>query len=568
MSLLNFFPFQSIRNVQKEVLKQIEEALNCNYKYIFLEAPTGFGKSPIAITLAKYFQSSHICTSTKELQNQYIKNFSFIFSVMGKSNFKCIVKEEAGYEENCEYGPCMSDENYNCAFKTKLSDYRIHNEGSILEKVELDSKLEDKYVKSFESTPRLTKINWRPCYYYDQKWKGLKHSHSIYNYKYFFSDFFYIGNIQKRGILIFDEAHTLESEISDFKSFSISKESIKYLVPTLKFPSQKEFDIQTWIQFCDQLRNQLLDFIDSVAIRLENNQGNQKLESDLIDAIMKEKNIELLLNDIVSDKENWIVSNVYKDQDGSIKRVILTPLDVSKYFKPIFDLGRVNLLMSATILSKEYLCKVTGIDPKEVKYITVNKSEFPVKNRPIYLMDVAWLSSKTMIQSLPLIAKSVNNLMSIHKKDKGIIHTTSYAQIDYIKNNISKENSMRLIETNPNISRNQILQKHFENTKPTVLISPSMYLGLDLKDNYSRFQIIVKTPYPDLTDKKISIMKQRDQLWYYWNTILRIVQAYGRSIRNDKDYANTYILDSNVSYLLRNNKDMFPKWFLDAIVQK
>jgi Rad3-related DNA helicase len=63
-------------------------------------------------------------------------------------------------------------------------------------------------------------------------------------------------------------------------------------------------------------------------------------------------------------------------------------------------------------------------------------------------------------------------------------------------------------------------------------------------------------------------MKQRDPKWYIWNTILRLIQAYGRSVRSKDDFANTYILDSSISYLIRDANDMLPKWFSDAIIQR
>ena len=41
-----------------------------------------------------------------------------------------------------------------------------------------------------------------------------------------------------------------------------------------------------------------------------------------------------------------------------------------------------------------------------------------------------------------------------------------------------------------------------------------------------------------------------------------------KSNSNSDDYANTYILDSNISYILKNGKDMIPKWFSEAIVAR
>src|SRR5438093_3733677 len=109
----------------------------------------------------------------------------------------------------------------------------------------------------------------------------------------------------------------------------------------------------------------------------------------------------------------------------------------------------ITLFMSTTILNKDYMCRTVGLKSYEVKFIRVEQSEFPIKNRPIYLMNVAWLNAKTMGQSLPAIANAVNNIMSIHKNEKGIIHTTSYSQLQFIRDNINKENSTRLIETGP-----------------------------------------------------------------------------------------------------------------------
>ena len=53
MSILNYFPFQQMRDKQRAVLLDIESAVKSGYKNIFLEAPTGFGKTPVAIALAR-----------------------------------------------------------------------------------------------------------------------------------------------------------------------------------------------------------------------------------------------------------------------------------------------------------------------------------------------------------------------------------------------------------------------------------------------------------------------------------------------------------------------------------
>jgi len=570
MSLISFFPFDNIRPNQKKVLDEIDQALKSGFKFIFLEAPTGFGNSAVAITLSRFLGSSHLCTSTKDLQNQYSRDFPYLYEVKGRNNFSCIVKEDMGINESCEYGPCLKDEDYDCLYKTRLSDYEVKSEGTIYENIDINKYALKKYHDKAKQHSQLVRIDWKPCIYYHQKWISMKSSHTIYNYKYFLSDLFFSSGINKRKLLILDEAHTLESEVSSFKNFIINKENINRFFPKLILPENKPFDIETHVDFCTKLKKQFSDYIDSAERLIENSQSKRDVnvtDRNLIDAIAYEKNLSLFLEDLQYNKDNWLVTNIIKnDKDNKITKIKIEPLDVSNYFTDIFDKGNISLLMSATILSKDNLCNSIGLKNDKVKFIRVEESEFSIKHRPIYLMNVAWLNARTMNESLPQISKVIDNLLSVHKNDKGIIHTTSYFQLQFIKNNISKGNSSRLIESNPKVDRNEMILKHFQSTKPTVLISPSMFLGVDLKDDLSRFQIIVKVPYPDLTDKKISVLKQRNPKWYEWNTILRLVQAYGRSVRNSDDYANTYILDSNISYILKNGKDMIPKWFSEAIV--
>ena len=92
--LVRNFPFKIQRENQKTVLDQICDTFNSGFKYIILEAPTGFGKSAVAITLALSLGSSYICTSTKDLQTQYSKDFPYIKTAKGKNNFPCLLKQD------------------------------------------------------------------------------------------------------------------------------------------------------------------------------------------------------------------------------------------------------------------------------------------------------------------------------------------------------------------------------------------------------------------------------------------------------------------------------------------
>ena len=83
------FPFPTLRERQSYVLNEIAAGFASGYKYIVLEAPTGFGKSPVAIAVGRTLGTSYICTSTKDLQTQYTRDFPFVKSAKGKNNFSC-----------------------------------------------------------------------------------------------------------------------------------------------------------------------------------------------------------------------------------------------------------------------------------------------------------------------------------------------------------------------------------------------------------------------------------------------------------------------------------------------
>src|SRR4029078_10586080 len=108
------FPFKHIRPKQLDILRKICEAFKQGYKTIVLEAPTGFGKSPVAIAVGRTLGTSYICSATKDLQTQYINDFPYLRAIKGMGNYDCLVKEDF-----------ILDKTYQCAqCKTTADNYR------------------------------------------------------------------------------------------------------------------------------------------------------------------------------------------------------------------------------------------------------------------------------------------------------------------------------------------------------------------------------------------------------------------------------------------------------------
>jgi ATP-dependent DNA helicase DinG len=593
--------------------------------------------------------SSYICTSTKDLQSQYSRDFPYIRAAKGKNNFPCLLKQDfidngsyqcgicasdntnECYHTTVEYGHCMTNEDFKgdgCKYRTFAKDYKISNEGTKEEEIHIDNDSKYNYQKQYSGWLPISKLKiqreWKPCEYFNQLNIALASSHSIFNYSIFLAFLPYNKSLHERELLVLDEGHLLETEIVKFKGLSISKRRWKRYIDNLEIIDYGYDDIERWVDFLIDLETKMLVATDNSSLakllaiernvkynycnngrkeisaaaavkRYSNNKNRIVSASELfdsdyeiekkyaidddilkkstrtfgeeiaVDAIKDTERLTRTINSILLNPKNWIISEIKKD-NYKVDKLELKPLDISSYCKSVFEKGSKVLIMSATILNNKAFCKSIGLGIDDVKFIRV-KSDFPVEHRAIYPLNIAYLNYSNL-QSLDTkvkISRAVDNLMSIYKNDKGIIHTTSYEQLTFIKDNISKENARRLLITDPEIQRDEVIFQHTSTKKPTVLISPSLHTGLDLKDELSRFQIITKVPYPSKGDRWTNSKRESDEEWYYWQTALRLIQAYGRSIRSKDDWAKTYILDSAFSYFIKKNKNMVPDWFIQAI---
>ena len=109
------------------------------------------------------------------------------------------------------------------------------------------------------------------------------------------------------------------------------------------------------------------------------------------------------------------------------------------------------------------------------------------------------------------------------------------------------------------------LEKHTNFSEPTILVTPSMKEGVDLKEDLSRVQIIYKCPYPSLADPATKVLSNLNPAWYKAQTLANFMQMYGRSIRSETDWAKTYILDEALIQFLRQNYNKIPRYIAEAI---
>jgi ATP-dependent DNA helicase DinG len=220
--------------------------------------------------------------------------------------------------------------------------------------------------------------------------------------------------------------------------------------------------------------------------------------------------------------------------------------------------------MSATILDTVGFAKNLGLKKEETAIIKV-EPDFPPEKSPIIYKPCGFMSYNKLDQTMPKIIESVKEILERHPNEKAIIHTGNYKIAQAIYDGI---NSNRLIIKKNNENNEKILKKHINSKVPTVLLSPSLTTGVDLKDDLSRFQIIVKLPFMSLSDARVKKKIEINEDWYVCEMFRTLVQAAGRSTRSMDDWSTTYVLDSSFYSWVRKYKNWFSKNFLNRIKWK
>jgi Rad3-related DNA helicase len=529
-----YFPYTSPRDQQDEAINKILNAFQDGKKYFALEAGTGVGKSAIAATVAQFlihnepveegFEKGTIFVTTQKLlQDQYEKDFfkSGMKSIKSAKNYKCRYKK---------FNTCADGQ----------AEIRLEEKGSAY---------------------------WNSCTFncnYKKAKDSFIDSHlSVTNFPYLLTESNFNGKIKPRQLLVIDEAHNVETELSKFIEISVSerftKQVLKMDLPNVTTHHQAF----TWIR--DVYYPKLSSHVKHVKSMLEK---YNKIKEKLSQFASLTRQLQLMGGHYqrltyfldIHAKENWVFE-MQKSKIKGLNKLSFKPIDVSQHaYQYLFRMGYRVLFMSATIIDSNKFFEMIGVD-KSIADSLQMSSPFPIKNRPILFVPIGKMTSKEIDTSLPLLADAIKKILEVHENEKGIIHTHSYKIANYLKNNIK---SKRLLTPNTN-NRDKILKKHLMSKRPTVLISPSMTEGVDLEGDASRFQVLCKVPYPFLGDKLVKKRMNKWKWWYPFQTTKTIIQSVGRSIRSDTDTAVTYVLDADWERFYDRNKRLFPHDFRSCI---
>jgi Rad3-related DNA helicase len=546
MSFKNDLTKYKPRKEQKEAIEFIDSEYKSNplNKFFLLNLPVGTGKSHLALMIADWYRKNvdraskiDIITNSKLLQDQYSTTYDSISDLKGKENYEC-----AQYSCSCAQG----------------SEFN-----------------------------RLNKTSCESCPYSSARESYMVGGISLTNFYLYILYALYNPKIMETRdakVLIVDEAHSFDDVMSDFITIKITESIIK------RFKFSNEYDlikkinavstISQYVNFLGLLSSEITTTMNSMESGISSRPRSVKQDKrDLkISKLLKSQNsdvkmmqlisdlrqlqlkIEIFLKEYKDNPNNWVLEMSFNEKTKN-RELSLEPIWAYDYLdKYVFSHYDMVFLMSGTILDKNLFCQLNGLDVSKAVYYSI-ASPFNIKNRPIYYMPLGKMSYKNKEETFKRYIPYIKKLLQKYKGKKGIIHTNSFELSKWIEQNIKDPRLIFHDSTN----KDEMLKMHLESEEPTVIVGPSLSVGVSFDNDSARFQIITKIPYPSLASQKNKLRMNNNPDWYSWRTCADLQQAFGRIIRSNLDYGDTIILDGSFGDVIKHSSHFIPDWVQSSI---
>lgn len=496
-------------------------------RVFIVEAPPGVGKSHIALTLARWSGDAYLLTSQKLLQDQYEREFGDALQlVKGRENYLC-ERYAPPARVTTTHGLCRRPRAPFCQCPYARAKLAAQN-GPIF---------------CTNTAYFLTLRQWQR------------------------------EQLRRRRVLVVDEAHNLEAQLVRVFTVAFAPDQMTewFGGPLPRLGSADEYRV---LFEDDVIRLDMeLALIDD---RLASLRPPGLVDDDLLSYPLTPQELALLgERDLLesalarlhffldAEDTGWVVR--YPTEISAALELV--PLTVSAMAPALlWDAAELIVLSTAFMGRPEAIAGYFGLEPEAVRAFA-SESPFPVAQRLIEYRPVGALSKATLSELEPALFAEVAAILAAHPAEKGLVHAASYAAARRLLADLAARapaQYRRVIFVESSEAKGRALDDHRASSRPTVLLSPSLREGVDLPDDFLRFQIITKVPYPDLGDPWTAARQARDPRWYALETAKALVQTYGRSCRHAGDHGVTYVLDAHFARFLQRYRPLLPAWFREA----
>ncbi len=546
------FPMPAPRRFQSEALSVVWWALeNDSFDNIVIEAPTGIGKSAIAMTVQSRFQSAYLLTPTLGLTEQYRRDYGHVVSeVRGRSNFPCWVKSGTAQGAPCYVG------GKRCPHSQEDRD---------------------------------------PCPYYAQKFAARDARITLTNPAYLFRVIQSPDeSFGQRDFAIIDEAHQLEPFFMGMMEVVLLDTDFNTVFgPRTPFPTH--YHPADWIDDVERLHTGATKALETA-------------EADKDEATIEQMRAVLnktsVLIDLLKNPEEVVVNTERDPRSGRIK-MTAKPVRVSKIAPERLDaIARQRIFLSATILDVDTFLQGLGLSDQKTLFVRITQSPFPAENINVHYAPCGPMSYSRREKSVQKQVKAIQGIMDRFPHKRGVILPHTHAIRKTLVEGLTAAGyGDRIVTHDSNGRARETALEHFFESKRDDLVLISTYVGegFDFKGRLAEWLVISKVPFPFTPDPQIAQRMEQDehewrrqhegtpncpyeppnrysgnlcssftcikpcQRWFNLQVALRLIQGAGRINRTPEDVGHLFILDGSFDRYQRQNAHLFPAWFRAAI---
>lgn len=222
------------------------------------------------------------------------------------------------------------------------------------------------------------------------------------------------------------------------------------------------------------------------------------------------------------------------------------------------DKCNYQVMMSATLGDCQLFRREIGVDiwsneeiQKKFRFGRI-PSTFDFSKSPIYVLPNYKMTFALKEKNMPYVIQLIDSILQRHQGQKGIIHTGSYEFSKAVKYNSNTKHRLLCYDS---ARDKDVCLDEYAFQKDKVLVGPTLIEGINLPDDECRFMIIMKVPYPSLADKLVDAKKDIIPNWYNGETIKSVIQSLGRGIRHKNDWCITYVIDGSFCTIYNATKD-------------
>lgn len=554
---------KGLREPQWEAICGAWEAYQQGARYVFIDAPTGTGKTLIGECVRRLInppRALYVC-STKTLQDQFAEDFSAYARVLkGRSNYPTADHPDKfglPFWERLTAEDCLHRREFlpvpGCAGCLRMDIQPVLDSAGVEQEVD-----HCHYCHPASRSP-----------YRLAKQAVIAAKLGVINTAYLLAEGNAPGDpmrkVSKASFIIADECDTLESVLMGYASVKIGKRLRSQL--GIKMPRLKTKE-EAWAQWCQE---EALPKVQAELAKYPAEPTDAKMAKHVMNLSGIASGLANLGRGLAEGETgNWVYTG-YERQDKNDHDIEFKPVRVDALApQALWRHGGRWLLMSATLIDPHEQVSSLGIPDGEWEIVSV-KGGFPKKRRPVVVLPVATMSRKSMLADpaiVPKMAAMVAKIAKAHPDDRILVHTVSYDMTNKMLDMVSKLCQGRPMLSYTSSSEREPTLERFKRTERAVVFAPSFDRGVDLPGDLCRVQVIMKMPFASLGDKQVArrMYSKDGQLWYSVSTVRTLVQMTGRAMRSADDWCTTYVLDKQfVDNVWKKNKRLLPKWWSEAL---